>query len=124
MPRSVAVSNYHQSSSTAREYSPVFPPPSPYSESVPAPSTTSLGSFSSGLSSLSPDHPFYPGEVARLGLAYKRSESRLKAEQAYSEAQVELFERERREAEERHQREMEALRRQYEGANKKGKRRE
>jgi hypothetical protein len=119
-PRSVPVSRFPPA--PPRDYTPVDPPFSPYSDAPPASSSLSVNTFSgSSFSSLNPDYNY---EFERLQIEYKRSQERLRAEQEHAESQRVLFERDRAETEARHQQELEDMRRRYTPGDVKGKRRQ
>ena len=74
--------------------------------------------------SLAPESQGYNYELARLQFQYRVSEENLRMEREFSASQRDMFERERKDMEARHELELEAVRRQHSGGTSgKGKQR-
>lgn len=101
------------------------PPPSPYLQGHPFPSSTSLASRSSSFVSLDPNSPEYHYELERLRIQFKASQENLRIAREAAEAQRVLFEQDRAATQQRHQQQLDDLVRQYSASSAdKGKRRE
>ena len=101
------------------------PPSTPYSMIAPSGSFSSAPSYAStSFVSLAPDSQGYNYELAHLQFQYRLSKENLRMEHKFSASQRDMFERERKDMEARHELELESVCRQHSGGTSgKGKQR-